>query len=99
MDIWYSAYGVLSNITVTDPMPQEGVWYHVAGTYNGSEFVVYVNGEEAVTVASAGKSMTSTHFTVGSFGSERFDGILDEARFYTNALSAAEIQAIYNATK
>jgi len=35
----------------------------------------------------------------GKYGTEYFNGLIDEVRMYNRALSEAEIKAIYNATK
>jgi len=68
-------------------------WHHVAVTKSGSNVVFYLNG-----VASTPKSydpgftFESTFFIGGAF-----NGLIDEVEIYNRALSAAEIQAIFNA--
>ena len=70
-------------------------WLHLAGTYNGSEYVLYINGEEV------GKSETNKPFQnhfgelyIGSSyrgASYGFQGIIDEIKIYNYALSQKEI--------
>ena len=50
-----------------------------------------------VITTNTGTNATSTEF--GKVGSDYFDGILDEVRFYNRALSAEEILQNYNASK
>lgn len=72
-----------------------GEWTHVAGTYDGSIFRVYVDG------ALAGESEPNLQLTpgqptvyVGSYSggyAYGLDGALDEVRLYSGARTAAEI--------
>jgi hypothetical protein len=75
-------------------------WTHVAGTANGSVAKSYMNGVEVGSVAAGatyeGYSIPN-NFIGGGHG--YFNGLIDDVRIYNRALSAAEIQAIYNATK
>ena len=84
-----------------------GQFYHVAGTYDGAIFKLYVNGVvEAQRVLS--KSITydsTTPWTIGSSAPayraggfpRTWNGVIDELGIYNRALSSAEIQAIYQA--
>jgi curved DNA-binding protein CbpA len=74
-------------------------WYHVTGTYDGLNIIIYVNG------VLQGK--TSANVTIGNseslyFGYQKLpqweyylDGSLDDVRIYNRALSAEEIKASY----
>ena len=76
-------------------------WYHVVGTYDGSTISLYVNGELANSVAAGGPFRPNVKYplTFGarSNGSYTYTGLLDEAAFYTNALSASQVLAHYQA--
>jgi hypothetical protein len=75
-----------------------GTWTHVAGVYDGANMTVYVNGAAAGTVAHTGAIPTNAlTLRVGadSSGASLFSGLIDEARVYSRALSAADIQALY----
>jgi prepilin-type N-terminal cleavage/methylation domain-containing protein len=72
-----------------------GVTYHVACTYDGSALRLYINGNQ---VASTNVSSTFTQLSPVSADSGDFlNGRLDEVAFYSTALSAARIQAHYQA--
>ena len=73
-------------------------WQHLAVTYDGTSFVFYINGN-AVTngTGSLGPANTAP-LQIGNSGSCRgFFGLIDEVCLYDRALSAFEIQAVYNA--
>ena len=79
---------------------QVGQWHHVAGTYDGSNMVVYVDGVVMGSFSPTTNLIPSTaplfigqRFTF----TERFDGLIDEVEIYGRALAASEIQAIFNA--
>jgi hypothetical protein len=78
-------------------------WYHLAVSVNGTSITIYLNG------ISDGSGVGYASFlqtpTAGSFGTfpgqavQNFPGLIDDVRIYNRALSASEIQALYNAEK
>ncbi len=73
-------------------------WTHIAATFDGTTFRLYVNGAEVATGTGALGAMNDALLQIGSSGNyEVFGGLLDEVSLYARALSATEIQAIYNA--
>jgi hypothetical protein len=85
-----------------------GQWYHVAGVYtSGNAPKIYVNGVEASYLSQSAGSGSDQDESSGSFliaswdhdgGSptgNRLKGLIDDARVYNRALSAAEIQELY----
>ena len=74
---------------------KSGVWYHIAGTYDGSVFRVYVDGQQA------GESKPDRALTrgrdslsIGAYGggyTHRFNGVIDEVKIYDRTLSALEV--------
>ncbi|HWD93332.1 MAG TPA: LamG-like jellyroll fold domain-containing protein [Verrucomicrobiae bacterium] len=80
-------------------------WYHLAGTYDGTNMSFYVNGTLIGTqrassyVANSVNNAGLCTFSLGQRGDGygNFDGDLDEAAYYTNALTLAQIQAHYQA--
>jgi type II secretory pathway pseudopilin PulG len=75
-------------------------WHHIAVTWNGSTNKLYLNGSQ-VAVASTGSTSlwAQTAHQIGrTWHTEPFNwnGKIDDVRVYNRALSAAEIQAIYN---
>jgi len=74
-------------------------WSHVAGTYDGNQINVYVNGELVGSAAASGAiTPTSAPLFLGSDPSNpdrHFYGLIDEATVYSTALSADDIRSIY----
>lgn len=94
IDPWY--YVQSTNAITTN------VWHHIAMTYqtNSEILNVYVDGQldEAGWIANSSHIITSP-LLIGydGFGYYPFIGQIDELALYNRALSASEIQAIYNA--
>lgn len=60
-----------------------GVWYHLAGVYDGSQIRIYVNGVlEASTAATVTPATQSVNLRLGANvdGTDLFNGLIDEAR-------------------
>ncbi len=79
-----------------------GNWYLIAGTYDNQTLAVYLNGNlENSAVYPGTLSNPNVSFCMGAHVCNSYwtYGYLDDMRLYNRALSAAEIQAIYNATK
>jgi hypothetical protein len=96
--------GVWEDVVVSQTVLQDHVWYHVAGTYDGSTANIYVNGVLDNSVPKTGTILASTAGplfigqNVGGAGSgEFFNGLIDEVAIYNRALSAEEVAAIFNA--
>lgn len=74
-----------------------GQWYHLAGTYDGSTMILYVNGQPTqskVVSLLIGNNNLPLYF--GSKAStDGFGGQIDEVRIYNRALNPAEVQALY----
>jgi photosystem II stability/assembly factor-like uncharacterized protein len=85
--------GALREIRVNNVL-QTGVFYHVAGTYDGNAMRLYLNGAEAGSLAVAGLVGVGAGVYLSAWV-EALDGLLDEIAIYDRALSSAEIQAIY----
>jgi CubicO group peptidase (beta-lactamase class C family) len=72
-----------------------GTWHHIAGTYNGATFALYVDGARvASTIRSGGMSVNSIAMTLGNKSTldRPLDGDLDEVRIWRRALSQSELQ-------
>ena len=88
-------------------------WAHVVGTYDGSEsqsgLVIYVNGTTVASTNSVSGSYTAMENTSNNVDIGRFidgggvvddiNGTLDEVRVYSRALTASEVEVLYNQTK
>lgn len=85
---------------VINPTPASisaGTWTHIAVTYDaiGGTMSLYQNG--VLVSSAAAPSYTETTMQIGSFSSSNFyGGKIDEVRFWSRALSGAEIAATMN---
>jgi len=80
----------------------DGQWHHVAGTYDGSNVRVWVDGVEGTPDSYTGSITNANHpFEIGRGYSDsyNFDGTLDDVRIYNRALSASEIASLANILK
>ncbi|RLG35030.1 hypothetical protein DRN98_01835, partial [Methanosarcinales archaeon] len=78
--------------------PQQGVWYHVTGVYDGSDVIIYVNGTQENSRGRTGNITTSSSpVNLGRrawSGDRYFNGVIYDARIYCRALTPSEIQAL-----
>jgi hypothetical protein len=88
-----------SNIIIANaPAPPLGSYVHVAGVYDGSTLMLYINGATSQAMAPDTRSQVakSAPFWIGSNGDENFfDGALAEAAIYAKALSKQQIESHY----
>ena len=78
-----------------------GGWYHVAMTFDGTNLILYVNGDEKDTNSNSNYSTTNQNgvFSIGrrhDTGSLYYNGIIDEVAFWNTALSANAVSTLYN---
>ena len=82
-------------------VPQTGVWYHLAGTYDGTTVQIYVNGAlEGSAVAGFPLDYGTRPVFIGTTGEYwdgRVQGTVDEVSIYNRALSSNEITSLYRA--
>jgi hypothetical protein len=75
------------------------VWSHVALTYDGVRRTFYINGAAAGTGSAPAVNPDSGGSAIGdvttSPNSSRFNGLIDEVDLYDQALSEADIRAIF----
>ena len=90
-----------SRVDTTAPSSiTRNAWTHIAATYDGATFRLFVNGTQVRSRAITGSIASSTQpLRIGGnqVSGEYFAGLIDEVRVYNRALSAAEIQADMNA--
>jgi CubicO group peptidase (beta-lactamase class C family) len=73
----------------------QGEWHHIAGTHDGSAFVLYVDGARVASATRAGAITAGTAaLTLGNRKEldRAFDGGLDEVRIWRRALTQTELQ-------
>jgi hypothetical protein len=80
-----------------------GAWYHLAAVYDGTNLVIYVNGSPIGKPYPASGSLyvTSVNLNLGKRSgafNNYFNGVLDDVRIYSRALSAREIATLASIT-
>ncbi len=83
------------NSFVTGSVLTLNAWNHIAATFDGTTYTVYVNGSSvySTTAFSGRHPYAATTLWVGKVDTT-FKGMIDEAAIYSRALSASEITAI-----
>ena len=81
----------------------EGTWYHYVGVYNGATVTAYLNGVQVASTAFAGGAIaagTGPDINIArnpTYTGDYFTGAIYDARIYEQALSAAQVLALYQA--
>jgi|TARA_Y100000296_G_scaffold45780_1_gene52457 hypothetical protein len=76
-----------------------GQKFFVAGTYNGTHLILYVNGSVEKTDTIALSDFADTDYDIGRADgedNEPIDGVIDEVAIWSRALSASEITNLFN---
>jgi hypothetical protein len=86
----------------TETTPETNTWYHLSGTYDGSQLKIYLNGSlEGITQVAGAMGVSASDLNIGRDPSNAegsyWNGLIDEVEIFNRALSPSEIQAIYNA--
>ncbi len=85
---------------VKTPQLNTNTWYHIVGTYDGSEMKIYTNGAFSDSKPKTGRllNLSNLDLNIGanSLKTEFFNGAIDELNIYDRVLNASEIQTIYN---
>jgi len=74
-------------------------WHHVVLTWNNGNYVVYANGDKVAEGTYTGLTALDPVATISDDSNpdehEAFDGVLDEARIYSRAISADEVKQLF----
>lgn len=96
-----SAYQFVINKTV--PAPGSG-WHHLTGTWKDNDARLYI--DDVLVGSDSSTAITGSTSNYDYFGKypldgtdNGLDGIIDEARLYSRAISSDEITTLYNSTK
>jgi gliding motility-associated-like protein len=85
--------------SVSSPYPTDGLFHHLAMTYDGTNIRLYLDGNLVKTQAQTGTIATNTNsLALGNQPgfTELFKGTLDEARIWNAALTADQIKSRMN---
>lgn len=91
-----STFSLFTGSTTVLPL---NTFTHIVGTYDGITSKIYINGIlEGSSVENIGTLVTNNlPLRIGNNGSAGFVGKIDEPTIYSRALSASEVQSIFNA--
>ena len=91
-------YGVIQNNQGNYFSIYNSNWHHVVIAYNGSYITVYINNVLKTSIPHTGTIPASlVEYLVGwSSVSKFWKGHIDDLRFYSRTLSAADVQKLYN---
>ncbi len=81
-----------------------GAWHHIVAVYDGATAKIYINGQFGTSKSASGDVSDSSGVLYFGYNPDRawesvqnfINGHLDEIRWYNRALSASEIQELYN---
>ena len=95
----FSVDGLTTNTVVQGSVSvNDGNWHHVAGVYDGSELLLYVDGVEDNAVTATGTMDTNNaavYFGANAgVGGRYFDGRMNDVYIYDTALSPGSIQTL-----
>ena len=81
---------------VTPQSIADGKWHHVAGTYDGKQINLYVDGKQIGSKPVEGKLNTQSTqpMKIGSYGNEPFLGDLNNIRLYRSGLSKIQMKRL-----
>ncbi|MHC4659718.1 MAG: LamG domain-containing protein [Planctomycetota bacterium] len=97
VNFYLDLYGIDGNFGSNTAITVD-TWYHVVGVYNGTERRIYVNGQfDASQVISREIPVNDQPVRIGGWGTpdRYFNGTIDEVALFNRALSASEIQQLY----
>jgi hypothetical protein len=86
------------HLTAGEPLPTDR-WVHLAGTFDGRVMRIYVDGKERGVMERPGPIKPNDfHLCLGNFEEKHaayFQGLLDEVKLYSRALTAEEVREHY----
>jgi hypothetical protein len=88
-----------NNAAVSNSIVQNNIWYHVVGVYDGSNTKIYINGdyENSADIPLTPDSNSENILIGHGYDVDRyFNGSISNVRIYNRALSAEEIQLLYD---
>lgn len=95
--MWVQVNGGWVNAEAATAVAQ-GAWTHLAGSYDGSNIRLYVNGTQTAITAAAGAMTNGTQNCVigarADAAQHWYPGLVDDVRIYSRALTAVEVAVL-----
>ncbi len=80
----------------------DGMWHHVAGVYDGWRIALFVDGQLDASCEASGQMQVNDYPVVIGDNAEKrgrqWNGLIDDVRIYSYALSPDEITALHAMT-
>lgn len=97
---WHFAVSTdTGSTTIEDGDPSVDAWHHVVGTWDGTDMILYQNGVPVGTAQRGGTMQDANNDDrIGTYhGADAnfWDGLIDDVRVYSRALSAHEVNQLY----
>ncbi len=104
LDLWngwttsYRIKGKSIKVNWGEGQPKTDRWYFIASVYNGEEIQLFVDGKLMNSTKASGLLDSNTRpVLIGSSGGAKFfNGLIDECKIYSKALTSQEILNEYN---
>ena len=95
--------GSSPQLTSKVPFPSDGAWHHLALVYNDGDLILYLDGVAGSTIntpyntisastGNGGIGGTQGSDAFGNTGNRYYEGLMDNAFFHDNALTAFQVQ-------
>ncbi len=96
--IEFDATGDIGNVQTATNLAT-GTWYHIVGTYDGTNARLYVNGvwEKSAPAASMYNN-NMNHIEIAPSETNRFNGTIDEVMMWNRNLTDSEIAFLYESS-
>ncbi len=101
LQTWFYINGTYRKAGINLNSLANNTWYHVVGTFDGTDTKFYLDGTLKETVTAAG-TITTTAYPVtigvnpGVIYQDYFNGSIDEVAIWNRSLTAAEVAELYN---
>ncbi len=93
--VYNNSTSVWQGVQVPISSTFNGVWHHIAGTFDGATVSLYLDGvSQATSVYNPTIALSDPNVYLGSDGANCYQGALDDVRIYDRALSETEIGQI-----
>jgi len=97
VNYWYG-----NDLSATSTLSPASQWFNTVAQWDGTTRKIWVNGTQISSAGASGLNVSSSLLQIGATnvgGSEKLQGNIGQALIYNRALTTAEIQQNYNATR